>query len=101
MNITALQWMRKTEPSLIDIVRTEYSTELRDNTELVPRIALNVDLLLYNRGATTNKVSTLDTDAVDDANINKPGDQEEDLLSKETLVEQDILNPYVVALAGE
>ena len=82
MNMTALQWMRKTEPSLIDIVRTECSTELRDNTqlaELVPRIALNVDSLLrkYNLGATTNKVSTLDTDAVDDANINKTWGQEQ------------------------
>ena len=76
MNMTALQWMRKTSGSLIDIVRTEYSTELRDNVqlaELVPRIALNVDSLLqrYNKGAATNKVSTLETDAVDDANINK------------------------------
>lgn len=49
LNMVALQWLRKTDPALIKIVRTEYSTELRNNTqlaELVPRISLNVDSLL-------------------------------------------------------
>ena len=76
MNMTALQWLRKTEPSLIDIVRTEYSVELRSNTqlaELVPRIALNIDSLLrrYNKGATINQISGHHDEAVDDATINK------------------------------
>ena len=75
MNMTALQWLRKTEPSLIDIVRIEYSVELRSNTqlaELVPRIALNIDSLLrrYNKGATTNQISGHHDEAVDDATIN-------------------------------
>ena len=41
MNMTALQWLRKTHHDLIEIVRTEYSVELRDNVQLaqlVPRI---------------------------------------------------------------
>ena len=78
MNMCALQWLRKTDQSLIDIVRTEYSTELRDNTqlaELVPRIAINIDSLLrrYNKGTTTTMVTAQDGghDAVNDASINK------------------------------
>ena len=49
MNMVALQWLRKCHPKLIDIVRIEYSTELRQNTQLaalVPRIAPNIDSLL-------------------------------------------------------
>ena len=34
MNMVALQWLRKIDPSLIKIVRTEYSTELRNNIQL-------------------------------------------------------------------
>ena len=34
MNMTALQWLMKTDQSLIDIVRTEYPVELRHNTQL-------------------------------------------------------------------
>ena len=48
MNMVALQWLRKTNPALLKIVRTEYSTELRANTQLadlVPRIAPNIDSL--------------------------------------------------------
>ena len=80
MNMVALQWLRKSAPdqSLIGIVRTEYSTELRNNTqlaELVPRIALNIDSLLrrYDKGVTSNKVVvTNDTqEAVDNATINR------------------------------
>ena len=49
MNMVALQWLRKTNPALINIVKTEYSTDLRANVQLadlVPRIAPNVDSLL-------------------------------------------------------
>ena len=49
MNMLALRWLEKIHPDLLDIVRTEYSKELRDNTPLsllVPRIALCVDALL-------------------------------------------------------
>ena len=76
MNMTALQWLRKTHHDLIEIVRTEYSVELRDNVqlaELVPRIALNIDSLLkrYNKGVTSNQISSHDHEVVDDATINK------------------------------
>ena len=48
-NLIALMWLRKIHPELINIVRTEYSLDLRDNRPLcglVPRIAINVDNLL-------------------------------------------------------
>ena len=62
MNMVALQWLRKTNPALIEIVKTEYSTELRANeqlADLVPRIAPNIDSLLrrYDQGVTSNKVT--------------------------------------------
>ena len=65
MNMIALQWLRKINPSLIKIVKTEYSTDLRKNTQLaslVPKIAPNIDSLLerYNAGVTCNKVISLD-----------------------------------------
>lgn len=83
MNMTALQWMRKTSGSLIDIVRTEYSTELRDNVqlaELVPHLKQTRWTMLI---------------------LTKPGGQEQvqGPLSKETMV--DVLNPCVVARAEE
>ena len=57
MNMVALQWLRKTNPALIEIVKTEYSAELRANeqlADLVPRIAPNIDSLLrrYDQGVT-------------------------------------------------
>ena len=49
MNLVAVQWLRKTSPSLVDIIKVEYSKQLRDNVQLahlVPRIAPNIDSLL-------------------------------------------------------
>ena len=49
MNHVALQWLRKIDPKLVNIIRTEYSTELRRGDQLsalVPRIAPNIDSLL-------------------------------------------------------
>ena len=49
MNMIALMWIRKIHPELLNIIRTEYSLELRANTSLaslVPRIAVSVDCLL-------------------------------------------------------
>ena len=49
MNMVALMWLRKIHPELINLVRTEYSMELRENTSLaalIPRISVNVDSLL-------------------------------------------------------
>ena len=65
MNHVALQWLRKIDVQLIQIVKTEYSTELRSNEQLahlVPRIAPNIDSLLsrYAASSTVSKV-TLNT----------------------------------------
>ena len=78
MNMVALQWLRKIDPSLIKIVRTEYSTELRNNiqlADLVPRISLNIDSLLtrYNQVVTSNKIQA--DEAVDMVNVSKTFNQ--------------------------
>jgi len=49
MNFVALDWLNKINPHLVNIIKTEYSKELRDDTQLcqlVPGIANNVDALL-------------------------------------------------------
>ena len=49
MNLLTLMWLKNINPALINIVKTEYSLELRQNTqlsELVPRISVNIDNLL-------------------------------------------------------
>ena len=49
MNMVALQWLRKSDRSLINIVKTEYSTELKSGIQLanlVSTIAPNIDNLL-------------------------------------------------------
>ena len=61
MNLVALQWLRKINPVLIDIVKVEYSTDLRENVQLanlVSRIAPNIDSLLrrYEQGNSINKI---------------------------------------------
>ena len=48
-NLVALVWLQKIHPELLNIVRTEYSLELRENKPLcglVPRISVNIDNLL-------------------------------------------------------
>ena len=67
MNIVALQWLRKLDPTLINIVKTEYSTELRANVQLadlVPRIAPNIDSLL-KRYETSDRVNLVNVDKED------------------------------------
>ena len=77
MNMVALQWLRKTNKDLIDLVKLEYSTELQGGTqlaELVPKIATNIDSLLSRHAtATTNNVKaiTVEDSAVDNAEVNK------------------------------
>ena len=71
MNMVALQWLRKLHNSLIEIVKTEYSNELRSNlklADLVPCIAPNIDSFLrrYDQGGTTNKVRTAASQETDD-----------------------------------
>ena len=60
MNHVALQWLRKIDPQLIHIIRTEYSVELRRGDQLsalVPTIAPNIDsLLMRNNGESVNRV---------------------------------------------
>ena len=49
MNFVALAWIQKLHPQLIDIVRVDFSKELRDGVQLsklVPRIANSVDAIL-------------------------------------------------------
>ena len=67
MNQVTLMWLRKIHPEMINIVRTEYSLELRNNTavsSLVPRIAVNVDSLLakYDKVGQVNLVQYDDDD---------------------------------------
>ena len=67
MNLVALQWLRKINPSLIDIIKTEYGKDLRNNVQLsslVPQIAPNVESLLsrYENGAEVNKINRYDQD---------------------------------------
>ena len=72
MNFVALQWLRKVDPALIAIVKTEYSTELRSNVQLadlVPRIAPNIDSLIkrYDMGSSTNTINVKEEDETVDA----------------------------------
>ena len=78
MNMVALQWLRKVDPALIKIVKTEYSTEFKKNcqlAELVPRIAVNIDSLLerYSTGAATLSVgvNNMALDNNDNVDVNK------------------------------
>ena len=75
-NVLALIWLRKIHPELINIVRTEYSMELRDNkplSGLVPRIAVNVDNLLnkYDKVGGVNAIKQENYDALSQVNINR------------------------------
>ena len=76
MNHIAVQWLRKINLQLIQIVKTEYSTELRSGEQLaalIPRIAPNIDSLLARYSSTNvNKVSAAaieDRDAGDDDQV--------------------------------
>ena len=65
MNLVAVMWLNKIHESLLSIVRTEYSKELRDNvamSELVPRISMSIDALLtkYEKVPPVNKLSVQD-----------------------------------------
>ena len=62
MNLVALQWLQKIDAQLVDIVKLEYSKELRDSQQLaslVPRIANNIDAMLsrHNIIGAVDKVS--------------------------------------------
>ena len=62
MNLVTLFWIKQIRPEFMNIVRTEYSKELRDNVpiaSLVPRIALSADALLmkYDKTSAVNRIS--------------------------------------------
>ena len=62
MNLITLIWLKNINPALVNIVRTEYSLELRQNTqlsELVPRISVNIDNLLarYDQGSAVQNIN--------------------------------------------
>ena len=61
MNLITLMWLKNINLALVNIVKTEYSLELRQNTqltELVPRISVNIDSLLarYDQGPAVQNV---------------------------------------------
>ena len=68
MNLIMLLWLRNIHPDLIQIVKTEYSLELRQNTplsKLVPRICcVNIDNLLarHDRGPAVHMCQMMDDD---------------------------------------
>ena len=61
MNFVAMNWLSKINRQLINIVKSDYSRELRENTqlvELVQRISNNIDAMLA-RHEVINNVSKL------------------------------------------
>ena len=61
MNFVAMAWLVKIHPTLLNIVRVEYSKELREGQSLaalVPRIAVNIEALL-TKGGSAAEVSQL------------------------------------------
>ena len=74
MNHVALQWLRKIDPKLVNIIRTEYSTELRRGDQLsalVPRIAPNINSLLARH--TGESISRVEYGFHDDDSHDQPG----------------------------
>ena len=75
MNLIALQWLRKIDPQLIQIIRTEYSTRLRSGEQLaalVPVIAPNIDSLrLRYGGANVSQVSQCGQEVESIPNVNR------------------------------
>ena len=73
MNFVAMDWLNKINPHLIGIIRTEYSKELRDNTqlvELVPRLATNINSMLSRHDIVggSGKPGPLDNETIDKVN---------------------------------
>ena len=69
MNMVALQWLRKSERNLINIVKTEYSTELKSGIQLahlVPTIAPNIDNLLSRYSSSSVQKVAVDEEQDED-----------------------------------
>ena len=87
MNLVALQWLRKCHAGLIEIVRKEYSIELKSGTQLaalVPKIAPNINSLI-NRYMDGN-VSFVQTES-NEASINQLRFQKKTFIH-ETILEE-------------
>ena len=68
MNFVAMDWLQKINPRLVNIVQTEYSRELRENTQLaalVPRIANNIDAMLVRHDV----VGSVENLSIDDMTV--------------------------------
>ena len=82
----ALNWLRKIDPNLITIVRTEYSTKLKQGTQLahlVPDIAPNVDNLLSRYSNSTIRMVNGE-DIIEDAHNEEDDDDKAIRLSQTT-----------------
>ena len=67
MNMVALNWLRKIDPGLIQIIRNEYSTKLKGGTQLaqlVQTIAPNIDNLLSRYSNSSISKVTAENDEV-------------------------------------
>ena len=54
MNFITMEWLRKTDPRLIDIVKLEYGKDLREGVQLaalVPRLAQSIDTLIIRHNS--------------------------------------------------
>ena len=74
MNMIALMWIRKIHPERLNIIRTEFSLELRANNSLAslfPRIPLSIDSLLskYDKVGQVNALQCPDDHDSSQANV--------------------------------
>ena len=79
MNMIALQWLRKIDIKLIDIIRTEYSTELKSGVQLaklVPDISPNIDSLLSRYSSSSVHKIAMDEDDDEDNDDESGGEAE-------------------------
>ena len=74
MNFVAMSWLAKIHPNLINLVKIEYSKDLREGTqlaELVPRITLNIDALLAKNDSVTDIDNIRTTSDDNSLSVNK------------------------------
>ena len=81
LNLVVVNWLDKTDPKLIEIVKHEYATDLRNGQQLIqlmPKIASSIDSLLRkNDSSMVNRMRTCEVDdleeddTADDTQINK------------------------------
>ena len=79
MNVVALHWLHKSDEggNLIDIVRTEYSAQLKSGVQLahlVPTIAYNIDSLLSRHSSSSVQKAGVNEEHDDGDNIEEEAD---------------------------